>query len=480
MYYTVHKMKTFCFILFYFWHLNVFFAYDYNFNFRNEVYDDHIKTVTFEVNNLPTNFPTITLNSGQYINLKFDDLLNEERSFYYRIIHCDKNWQPSTISEIEAFDGFNDERLRNYSYSINTKVPYIHYWQQFPNKDLRFKISGNYLLVIYEDDIDYPVITRRFVVKENRVGIDIKSVYPADVENIRYKQELNVHINYENFKMRNPMDEITLMVMQNENWNTTITSKPSFFTLNNLRFNKLNTFAWWGLTEYRDFDTRSLMRLGRGVKFIERNPDGTDVILMTDQSRRNKVHIANFDFNGRFIIENFERLSQTTTGEVLDRFINNTNADKNLRQSFRDSIITGIIRENNLLDGDYTAEERNIRSDYIKVTFVLDDMINLQGDAIYVLGAMNNWLPSEEFRMKYDTKRDLYTTEVMLKQGYYNYIYGVANKNNEINYPVMEGSWNETENDYQALVYYRGLGDLYDRVIGFTVYNTNSERVNNR
>jgi hypothetical protein len=450
------------------------------YNFRNEVYDEQIKTVTFEVNNLPTNFPAITLNSGQFIMLKFDDLLNEERILYYRLIHCDKNWNPSTISEIEAFNGFNDERLRNYSYSINTKVPYIHYWQQFPNKDIQFKISGNYLLVIYEDNIEYPIISRRFVIKENRVGVEMKSVFPADVENIRYKQELNVSINFEGFKMRNPMDEISLMVMQNENWNTAITSKPSFFTVNNLRFNKLNTFAWWGLTEYRDFDTRSLMRLGRGVKFIERAKNETDVILMTDQSRRNKVHLANFDFNGRFIIENFERLRQTTTGDVLDRFINNTNADANLRQSLRDSIVGSIIRQNNLIDGEYIAEERNIRSDYTNVTFVLDDMINLQNEDIYVLGSMNNWLPSEEYRMKYDSKRDLYLTEVLLKQGYYNYMYGVINKKDEVDYPVMEGSWNETENEYQALVYYRGLGDLYDRVIGFSVYNTNSERTSIR
>lgn len=452
-------------------------AKDYNFNFINEIYDEQIKTVTYEVNNLPTNFPVLTLNSAQFIMLKFDDLLNEERNLFYRVIHCDKNWKPSSISEIDAFHGFNDERLRNYSYSINTRIPYIHYWQQFPNKDLQFKISGNYLLVIYEDNIEYPILTRRFVVKENRVGIEMKSVFPADVENIRYKQELNVNINFEGFKMRNPMDEISLMVMQNENWNTAITSKPSFFTVNSLRFNKLNTYAWWGLTEFRDFDTRSLMRLGRGVKFIERNKNETDVILMTDQSRRNKVHIANFDFNGRFIIENFERLRQTTTGDVLDRFINTTNADQNLRQSLRDSIVGSIIRQNSLLDGNYTAEERNIRSDYTNVTFVLDDMVHLQDDEIYVLGSMNNWLPTEEFKMKYDSKRDLYVTEAVLKQGYYNYMYGVLNKNNEVNFPVMEGSWNETENEYQALVYYRGLGDIYDRVIGFSVYNTNSERI---
>ena len=127
-----------------------------------------------------------------------------------------------------------------------------------------------------------------------------------------------------------------------------------------------------------------------------------------------------------------------------------------------------------MLDGEYRGEERNLRSDYTTVTFVLDDATNLDNEDVYVLGAMNNWMPSEEYRMKYDQKSDMYNTKVQLKQGYYNYYYGVVNAKGEINYKEMEGSWNETENDYQALVYYKGLGDIYDRVIGFKTYNTNT------
>ena len=453
---------------------------DYEFNFRNELYDEYIKTVTLEINNLPTNFPIFTLNSGQYVMLKFDDLLNEERYLYYRVIHCDKNWQPSSLSEIETISGFNDERMRNYEYSINTKVPYIHYWQQFPNKDTQFKVSGNYLIVVYEDKIDFPLLTRRFIIKEDKVAVSINSTYPGDVENIRYKQELQVNINFEKFKMRNPVDEVSVVMLMNEDWNSAIYAKPSFFSGANLRFNKIRTFSWWGLAEYRDFDTRSLMRLGRGVKYIERKKDNIDVLLMTDEARRNKVYLTNFDFNGRFLIDNFEGMRNRLVTDVLDNYISTTQANQELTQTLRDSIVSGINKRNALLDGVYRAEERNIRSDYTYVTFVLDDMINLDAGDIYVLGAMNNWLPSQDYKMKYDTKRDLYTTTVQLKQGYYNYMYGIPGQKNEINYQVMEGSWNETENDYQALVYYRGLGDLYDRVIGYHTYNTNSALLNIR
>ena len=112
----------------------------------------------------------IVLNQNERIQLSFDDLSGTERDFYYRVIHCNKNWQPSDINEIDYISGFQDERLRKYVYSTNTRMNYIHYTQSIPSADFKIKISGNYLLVIYEDNIDYPILTRRFVVSENIVA----------------------------------------------------------------------------------------------------------------------------------------------------------------------------------------------------------------------------------------------------------------------------------------------------------------------
>lgn len=455
-------------------------ADEYPFNFRNEVYDEYVKSVTLEVNNNPAAFPLINLGSSQYLMLKFDDLLEEQRIFYYRIIHCDKDWQPSGLREIEYITGFNDERLRNYEYSVGTRTKYFHYWQQFPNNNTKFKVSGNYLLVIYEDKIDYPVLTRRFVVSENRVDVNIKSTYPGDVQNIRYKQELIVDIQFEKFKMRNPVDEISLVMLQNENWSEEITAKPSFFAGTVLKFNRIKTFAWWGLTEYRQFDTRTIRRLGRHVQSIDRGKDYIDVLLVQDEPRRRKVYLNHFDFNGRFFVDNAELLSGSYITDALDQFSDKISGDNNLTQSLRDSIVSSINRRNVLLDGIYKAEERNIKSDYSQVTFVLGDDMDHQDKDIYVLGSMNNWLPSEEYRMKYDAARNVYTTQALLKQGYYNYYYGLLDDKGKIDYTTMEGSWNETENEYQVIVYYRGLGDIYDRVLAFNSYNTNSGLLNIR
>ena len=90
---------------------------------------------------------------------------------------------------------------------------------------------------------------------------------------------------------------------------------------------------------------------------------------------------------------------------------------------------------------------------------------------------MNNWQPEEEYLMKYDTRRDMYMAQVLLKQGYYNYYYGIVTDGEKIDYQALEGSWNETENEYLTLAYYKGVGDLYDRVIGFDVFNTNKTSI---
>lgn len=442
----------------------------YNFDFHNRVYDVHTRSVEVLLNDVPTLFPILKLGSSDYISLHFDDMLNEERILFYRLVHCDKDWTPSTLRENEYLAGFNDERLRNYEYSENTRSQYIHYWKKFPNEDTQFRVSGNYLLIIYEEDIAYPILTQRFIVMDPQVGVEITSIFPADIDNIRFKQELQVNLNYENFPMRNALEEVSIVMLQNENWDNYVESKPTIFSGNILRFNRLRTFEFWGLSEFRQFDTRRLMVIGRGVQKVDRKIDAVYATLYRDESRARKVHLAEFDFNGRFYIENFERPG----GRDINNILNLVSFDNVNPAEISQARITAL----NIAS---RAQERNFMSEYVHVTFTLDDDIFLErGQNIYVLGAMNNWEPREEFRMKYDAQTDMYVTTALLKQGFYNYYYGILDSEGNIDYKTLEGTWNETENDYQAIVYYRGIGDIYDRVIGFLSYNTNSDLFNLR
>ena len=70
--------------------------------------------------------------------------------------------------------------------------------------------------------------------------------------------------------------------------------------------------------------------------------------------------------------------------------------------------------------------------------------------------------------MKYNDNIGSYQGEVFLKQGHYNYTYGVSNKAH-VNTTLIDGSHNETQNTYIVLVYHRPFGVYYDKVIGFQV-----------
>lgn len=152
---------------------NVLKAGELPYELTNKVYDTEIKTVTLESDYSSSTIPIISINGGS-LRLNFDDLLNEERRFYYKIIHCDKNWNVSGMREIDFINGFNDELMRNYEYSTNTRIKFIHYWLDLPNENTSFKISGNYVLLVYEENTDTPMLTRRFIVNENIVGVQIR------------------------------------------------------------------------------------------------------------------------------------------------------------------------------------------------------------------------------------------------------------------------------------------------------------------
>ena len=67
--------------------------------------------------------------------------------------------------------------------------------------------------------------------------------------------------------------------------------------------------------------------------------------------------------------------------------------------------------------------------------------------------------------MIYNPSLEVYEGILLLKQGFYNYKYlevvdGKPIKNS------ISGSYSQTENLYTVLVYHRGIGALYDALIG--------------
>ena len=67
-------------------------------------------------------------------------------------------------------------------------------------------------------------------------------------------------------------------------------------------------------------------------------------------------------------------------------------------------------------------------ADYVMVEFFLEWSPVMQNQDVYVLGAITDWNLDERNKMTYDYERKGYSLNLLLKQGYYDYIYAVKSR----------------------------------------------------
>lgn len=420
---------------------------------ENYVYKDYIKTAQISINNNIESIPVMRLNSRDYMILTFDDLSNSEDDYYYRIVHCDRDWVKSEINELDYIDGFNDEVLRVWEFSAVTEVEYTHFWLQFPNRDVRLKISGNYILYIYKKDGDeeIPLITKRFIVSENATNSIINEVRPAS--GVRYVQQFDISTVIPEY-INNPMNDISIEVIQNGHWLTSINDIKPFSVSNGLlNFDPFGTVVFPGLAEFRNFDTRILAGGGRGVESVTLQYGKNIVYLYEDVNRSRTPYLFDFDFNGKYYVDT-----------------RNANRNTNAIQASRDEQSRAEFSfSRKLLDGEYTFLSKDIRADYAEIHFRLksDEL----ADDVYLYGDFTDWQIKPEFKMRYDYAEGKYKVMATLKQGFYDYMY-VADTQDGPNFRSLEGSWNETENDYTVIIYYREFASRYDRVLAVNKFNS--------
>ncbi len=69
--------------------------------------------------------------------------------------------------------------------------------------------------------------------------------------------------------------------------------------------------------------------------------------------------------------------------------------------------------------------------------------------------------------MDYNSKKGIYEKAIMIKQGFTNFQYVVADSSGNVDAKnAIDGNFHLTENNYFALVYYRENNQRYDRIIG--------------
>jgi hypothetical protein len=397
---------------------------------ENIVYRPSIKTVLLYKSGFEMSAPVIMLNSGEKLQLSFDDLNGDLKRYKFTITHCEADWSTSAeLTVSDYIDGFREDLIDRFAYSYNTTVPYTHYTLIFPTDNLRIKMSGNYLLTVYDEDPSELVFTKRFMVVESTpVGITGSVHQGSSLTDKFTKQEVDFEVNYNGMQISDPNREIKVVITQNDRWDNAIRNlKPKFVKAGSLDYNYDDRIVFNGGNEFRSFDTKSLLYQSERINKIAFDTGGYNVFLLDDLRRGTKNWVNDKDINGRLYIKNEEH-----------------------------------------------ALNSEIESDYAWVNFFLPFDPVLSTGHIYLIGALTDWQVNEGSQLRYNPFKKGYEKRLFLKQGYYNYLYVYKDsRNTQVEEALIEGSHWETENEYMVWVYYREPGGLADRLIAIQNFVSN-------
>lgn len=387
----------------------------------------NIKTVSF-VQNGQNSVPIFKLGDG--FQFQFDDLFGNEANYYYEIVHCDYNWIPSEIPKTDYLQGFDGQRITEYTNSVNTLQIYSHYKLPIPNQNTQLQLSGNYVLKILDENKEV-IFSRKFILYEDLLMVPSQVKRTRTLKNIEFKHNLEFSIKSNTINFQNPLKNIKVMLLQNGQFNTAIKNIVSQYTIGNDLIYKYDTETqFWAGNEFMFFDNNNIRAASNNISFVDTSSAIYNSYLYTNKARANYPYSLMQDTNGNFVVRN----------------INATNNE--------------------------------VESDYTWVYFSVSAPAFMLNKGIYISGMFNNYNLSPEYKMDYNSKKGIFEKAVLVKQGFTNYQFIVADEKGNIDQEnAIDGNFYQTENDYSVIVYYRENNDRYDRVIGKG--NANSTQITN-
>jgi hypothetical protein len=376
----------------------------------------NIKTISF-VQNDQNAIPIFKLRDS--FQLQFDDLYGNEANYYYTITHCDYDWKPSQLAKAEYLNGFDDQRIQEYYNSLNCLQLYSHYKLSFPNRFTQFRVSGNYMIKILNDDKEV-VFSKKFILYEELVSVPMQIKRARNVAFVEQKHNVEFAIKSATINFQSPLSNVKVMLMQNGKFDNSITNiKPQYTIGNDLIYKYDTETQFWAGNEFHFFENKDIRAANNSIASIDSKGGLYNAHLYTDQSRANAPYTYFPDINGNFIVKNIG------------------------------------------------AQNNEIEADYAWVFFSLSAPNFYDKKSIYINGMFNNFTINDENKMDYNAEKGLYEKALMIKQGFTNYQYVIADSKGKIDAEnAIDGNFFQTENNYFVIVYYKENNQRYDRVIG--------------
>ena len=385
---------------------------------NNVIKSDNIASLQIIAGNKWLSLPIIKLNGTDQINVSFDDLTHQYCRYAYKLEHCEADWTVSNgLFESDYCEGFADgNTIEDVEESINTNTLYTHYKFSIPNERCKPKISGNYRLAVYNENEGDTVFTACFMLVDPQMKVSMSVTGNTDIDIYHSHQQVAMAIDYGEVRVTDPARQLKTIVLQNGRWDNAVTApRAEYVNTEGQSWKHCRQLIFDGGNEYHKFEMLDLSHTTMGLDSIFWDGSEAHAYVMADLPRPNYVYDESA--NGAFYIRNSDNIDNTFT------------------------------------------------SDYAWVHFLLQAP-RQQGD-VYLNGAwtQDSFLPP--YRMEYNEAAKAYEGAVLLKQGYYSYRYVVVNADGTTKPVTTEGSFYQTRNKYQVLVYYKGVGDRTDRLLGY-------------
>ncbi|MEP7280310.1 MAG: DUF5103 domain-containing protein [Bacteroidota bacterium] len=394
----------------------------------DKVYDAAIHNVKLNYSGNQLAYPIIKLNGADHLDLNFDDLNGGVRSYSYTWQLCNADWTKTILSEFDYIKGFTQNRITNYRNSSIALVKYTHYMVTLPETNCLPSRSGNYLLKVFADgDTAKLVFTRRVLVVEEKSSVGAQVQQPFDGQIFKTHQKLIFTINLGNLNIMNALQQVKVCVLQNNRWDNALTNlKPTFIRQNVLEYNSEN-IVFPGGREWRWLDLRSFRLQSDRVATAKYNTNSTDVYVKPDLNRAPQRLVYYKDYNGMYYNEISESVNYLWQSDFADTHF----------------------------------------------SFIPEANQEIQGKDVYLFGELTNYGLDDKARMLFNADKGVYETDLLLKNGYYNYDYVTVDKQGgPASFELTEGNLWDTENSYTILVYFRAINGRSDELIGVAHANS--------
>ena len=383
----------------------------------NRIFSPQIKSLQAVVNQDFLSPAVMRLHTDDILQIAFDELSHDYHRYAYTIERCEADWTPSEeMFESDWLEGFNAIVIDNHEQSVNTIIPYTHYQLQIPNSQCRLKMSGNYRLHIIDDESQQELACVEFMVTDQTMSLFMEASTNTDIDHNISHQQLSISLNYNNHIVTNPQEQIRMVVRQNDREdNSRLHVSPSFIQANGLRWQHHQQLIFDAGNEYHKYEVLDPSHPTMGIDYINWDGEQYQVYPFINEPRPH--YIYDEDADGAFYIRNSDN------------------------------------------------RENDTASEYVWVNYRLKAP-ELPFGRIIIQGLWTTEAP-ETYLMSYDETERLYTASILQKQGYYSYQYLWQDQDGHLKPLPSEGNFYQTENRYQAYIYYKGTGERTWRLVSY-------------